>query len=325
MAVDRKRRLTAYQGDITRRRSSGGTYGQLAGGPRRTINVAPRARSEHVLTRSGLVSNHTTGPADQPRSFTVAPTAASSRNRAPTQFVLPRWQPDSEVSKCPICGTQFSFWYRKHHCRKCGRVVCAGCSPHRITIPRQFIVHPPTDPSTGSGTGFSTGRSSGVEVVDLTGDEDEEAAQASTAGQPHGLRRHTIGNDTPESPLGGGQEVRLCNPCVPDPNPSPPPAYPASTDAQYMRPPPSLSRARPAGAPAAAPNHTQQPSRRPSGPINVPTTAVSSQPTTDTPVPADTWANLDGSVLSRGHRHSVRSLLRRRSREAVVSKRTTSP
>ncbi|EHA25918.1 hypothetical protein ASPNIDRAFT_143971, partial [Aspergillus niger ATCC 1015] len=50
------------------------------------------------------------------------------------------WQPDAEVTKCPICGTTFSFWYRKHHCRKCGRVVCASCSPHRITIPRQFIV-----------------------------------------------------------------------------------------------------------------------------------------------------------------------------------------
>ncbi|KAI4131942.1 MAG: hypothetical protein LQ347_002760 [Umbilicaria vellea] len=41
------------------------------------------------------------------------------------------------------------------------------------------------------------------------------------------------GEDSPRSQdfhldpaLGGGQEVRLCNPCVPDPNPAPPPAYP---------------------------------------------------------------------------------------------------
>lgn len=32
-------------------------------------------------------------------------------------LVLPRWQPDAEVTYCPICHTQFSFFVRKHHCR----------------------------------------------------------------------------------------------------------------------------------------------------------------------------------------------------------------
>jgi hypothetical protein len=35
----------------------------------------------------------------------------------PSEVVLPRWQPDSEVTYCPICGTQFSIFVRKHHCR----------------------------------------------------------------------------------------------------------------------------------------------------------------------------------------------------------------
>ena len=30
---------------------------------------------------------------------------------------LPRWQPDAEVTYCPICRTQFSIFVRKHHCR----------------------------------------------------------------------------------------------------------------------------------------------------------------------------------------------------------------
>lgn len=36
---------------------------------------------------------------------------------SPTEVMLPRWQPDSEVTYCPICGTQFSIFVRKHHCR----------------------------------------------------------------------------------------------------------------------------------------------------------------------------------------------------------------
>lgn len=30
----------------------------------------------------------------------------------------PRWQPDAEVTYCPICRTQFNFFIRKHHCRQ---------------------------------------------------------------------------------------------------------------------------------------------------------------------------------------------------------------
>lgn len=34
-----------------------------------------------------------------------------------SEVLLPRWQPDSEVTYCPICSTQFSIFVRKHHCR----------------------------------------------------------------------------------------------------------------------------------------------------------------------------------------------------------------
>ena len=44
------------------------------------------------------------------------------------------WQPDHEVSKCS-CGTVFSMFNRKHHCRLCGNVFCHQCSTGRATIP----------------------------------------------------------------------------------------------------------------------------------------------------------------------------------------------
>lgn len=111
--------------------------------------------------------------------------------RRPSDLVLPRWQPDAEVTFCPICHTQFSIFIRKHHCRKCGRVVCNSCSPHRITIPYQYIVHPPGTPRPGVQRHSSSFLSGEGMYADF-------------------------------SSLGGGEKVRLCNPCVPDPNTNPP-------------------------------------------------------------------------------------------------------
>ncbi|CZT09456.1 probable vacuolar segregation protein pep7 [Rhynchosporium graminicola] len=43
------------------------------------------------------------------------------------------WEEDTKVLKCPFCQQEFGSWsFRRHHCRLCGRVVCAdprtGCS-----------------------------------------------------------------------------------------------------------------------------------------------------------------------------------------------------
>ncbi|PKS05957.1 hypothetical protein jhhlp_007790 [Lomentospora prolificans] len=43
------------------------------------------------------------------------------------------WEDDASVAKCPFCKQEFGSWtFRRHHCRTCGRVVCAdpqtGCS-----------------------------------------------------------------------------------------------------------------------------------------------------------------------------------------------------
>lgn len=36
------------------------------------------------------------------------------------------WEDDEKVAKCPFCQQEFGSWtFRRHHCRICGRVVCA--------------------------------------------------------------------------------------------------------------------------------------------------------------------------------------------------------
>ncbi|KAK3940042.1 FYVE zinc finger-domain-containing protein [Diplogelasinospora grovesii] len=146
--------------------------------------VPPWRRQSAPSTGTELLRPSLPPPAPPPTLPTPSVPRPAER-RGPPEIVLPRWQPDAEVTYCPICHTQFSIFVRKHHCRKCGRVVCNACSPHRITIPYQYIVQPP--------------------------------------GAPRTPQRHStlFFGDVDFGSIGGGERVRLCNPCVPDPNTTP--------------------------------------------------------------------------------------------------------
>lgn len=43
------------------------------------------------------------------------------------------WQADAESKQCR-CGAKFTAFVRRHHCRLCGRLVCATCSRRRILL-----------------------------------------------------------------------------------------------------------------------------------------------------------------------------------------------
>lgn len=48
------------------------------------------------------------------------------------------WVPDAEAGFCMHCRkTQFTMLNRRHHCRKCGAVVCGACSNRRFVLPAQ--------------------------------------------------------------------------------------------------------------------------------------------------------------------------------------------
>lgn len=227
-ALDRKRRLTNTAQEEGRRRTiSGGfhdrgfpstTIAYRTDGPstsypsRHTSSDAPRPPPEVIdLTAST--------PSPEPQTSTDSRLRRTSSSNSSRRYVVPKWQPDSEVTECPICHRPFTWMFRRHHCRKCGRVVCNDCSPHRITIPRQFIVHPPGPDLLGS-PGSPVSRRS--DSVDLTGDDDANEDDEENPFQSlSDSNRHV-----PSPQLEGGEKVRLCNPCVPDPQPDPLPNYP---------------------------------------------------------------------------------------------------
>lgn len=44
------------------------------------------------------------------------------------------WVPDEAVSKCTGCGSDFSAFNRRHHCRNCGDVFCDKCTQGRTPL-----------------------------------------------------------------------------------------------------------------------------------------------------------------------------------------------
>ncbi|KAI1006362.1 hypothetical protein K3495_g1859 [Podosphaera aphanis] len=180
-----------------RRTYCGNEQNQDSGSLSTNENILPDLLSTTQLSPSqalggplrGMTDSHSSmnsSDASRPPPTSMLP---GSLNQLDTierrELVTPRWQLDAEVTYCPICKSQFNFFVRKHHCRKCGRVVCNSCSPHRITIPYQYIILPP--------------------------DIGNAVSSVSTS---H-YRTHNQAKITDYS---GGERVRLCNPCVPDPN-----------------------------------------------------------------------------------------------------------
>ena len=41
----------------------------------------------------------------------------------------PVWVPDGDSESCMLCKVKFTVVNRRHHCRRCGKVVCGKCSP----------------------------------------------------------------------------------------------------------------------------------------------------------------------------------------------------
>jgi hypothetical protein len=52
-----------------------------------------------------------------------------------TGNIAPIWTPDSHSNSCTVCQAAFSMFYRRHHCRHCGSLVCDTCSSYRSMIP----------------------------------------------------------------------------------------------------------------------------------------------------------------------------------------------
>uniref|UniRef100_A0A3P9AJI1 Zinc finger FYVE domain-containing protein 26 n=1 Tax=Esox lucius TaxID=8010 RepID=A0A3P9AJI1_ESOLU len=80
-------------------------------------------------------------PAAGLRSFYCRSTGKRAQG-PPTPFRPPDkppgrkdWVPDAQQNVCMVCQRErFTMFNRRHHCRRCGRLVCHACSDHRMAV-----------------------------------------------------------------------------------------------------------------------------------------------------------------------------------------------
>ncbi|KAI8054158.1 FYVE zinc finger-domain-containing protein [Gilbertella persicaria] len=53
------------------------------------------------------------------------------------------WESDTNAKTCRICVRKFGLLLRRHHCRKCGLVVCDKCSPYKVFLNPSDILQDP--------------------------------------------------------------------------------------------------------------------------------------------------------------------------------------
>lgn len=69
----------------------------------------------------------------EPHGFMAfIPSLAFAPETVPQIVDKDKWVRDSEAPRCMVCSQLFTFTFRRHHCRSCGKVVCKKCSSRKL-------------------------------------------------------------------------------------------------------------------------------------------------------------------------------------------------
>ncbi|MBN3313649.1 ZFY26 protein, partial [Atractosteus spatula] len=99
-----------------------------------SFSSAPAGESVSPPIPGGTLLQKPSTPRDRERM--------THRLKPPTEFTPPgkppdkrNWVPDHSQSVCMACRKeQFTMFNRRHHCRRCGRLVCNSCSSRKMQV-----------------------------------------------------------------------------------------------------------------------------------------------------------------------------------------------
>ncbi len=97
---------------------------------------------EMKVTFNDLPKTEISVYSNKPKDLSYSIYVDSKKHMRHHRRKIKRWVSDSSVTKCynsNTCNTEFSMFYRKHHCRVCGKIFCYYCANTYITIPYEMI------------------------------------------------------------------------------------------------------------------------------------------------------------------------------------------
>ena len=92
--------------------------------------VGEQESSSAVVGPPGATPSNPNGP----RDGTPDPLAGLSEEQLLLGKVQPFWVPDADAPDCMICNARFTLVKRRHHCRACGKVLCAACCNEKHSL-----------------------------------------------------------------------------------------------------------------------------------------------------------------------------------------------
>jgi len=85
-------------------------------------------KQEWMKILYSTIQNHKQNWADQKHRAGVVSSAMTFNGPAAV------WIPDDHARYCMICKKEFTVIKRRHHCRRCGMIVCGDCSKNKAIV-----------------------------------------------------------------------------------------------------------------------------------------------------------------------------------------------
>ncbi|XP_007121439.2 zinc finger FYVE domain-containing protein 26 isoform X10 [Physeter macrocephalus] len=119
---------------LREKRSDSVTYLQEIVSPASDLETLSRSPSAEFSSVAAPGVSIVHSPSPRERSF--------PQSQPPLEFVPPsmpparhQWVPDESESTCMVCCRErFTMFNRRHHCRRCGRLVCSSCSTKKMVV-----------------------------------------------------------------------------------------------------------------------------------------------------------------------------------------------